>query len=57
MVLLNLEEDKMLILESVKRHRQKVSSAKAEWEASSGKKVSEKTFRRFLKSLVEDINE
>ena len=54
--LLNLEEDKALILASVKRHRQRVSSAKAEWEACSGKKVSEKTFKRFLKSLVEDIN-
>ena len=54
--LLNFEEDKEPILESIKRHRQKVSSAKAEWELVSGKKVSEKTFKRFLKSLVEDIN-
>jgi transposase len=54
--LLNLKEDKEQILESIKRHRQKVSSAKAEWELTSGKKVSEKTFKRFLKSLVEDIN-
>lgn len=54
--LLNFEEDKEQILESIKKHRQKVSSAKAEWELAGGKKVSEKTFKRFLKSLVEDIN-
>lgn len=53
---LNFEEDKDQILASIKKHRQKVSSAKAEWELVSGKKVSEKTFKRFLKSLVEDIN-
>lgn len=53
---LNFEEDKASILEFIKKHRQKVSSAKAEWESTSGKKVSEKTFKRFLKSLVEDIN-
>lgn len=54
--LLNFEEDKEQILASIKKPRQKVSSAKAEWELVSGKQVSEKTFKRFLKSLVEDIN-
>ncbi|GEN78230.1 helix-turn-helix domain-containing protein [Chryseobacterium hagamense] len=52
----NFEQDKELVLESIKKHRQKVCSAQAEWELASGKKVSEKTFKRFLKSLVEDIN-
>jgi transposase len=51
-----VEKDKESILTVVKNHRQKVSSAKAEWEASSNKSVSETTFKRFLKSLVEDIN-
>lgn len=49
-------EDESAILAAVKQHRQKVSTAKAEWEASSGKEVSKSTFKRFLKSLVDDIN-
>ena len=49
-------EDESAILEAVKQHRQKIATAKAVWEASSGKRVSKSTFKRFLKSLVEDIN-
>ena len=50
----NMDEES--ILEAVKQHRQKVSTAKAEWEASSEKEVSKSTFKRFLKNLVDDIN-
>jgi len=49
--------DESSVLEAVKRHRQKVATAKAEWSASSGKDVSLITFKRFLKSLAEGINE
>lgn len=53
---INRQEDETAVLEAVKKHRQKVSTAKAEWEASSGKAVSKSTFKRFLKSLGADIN-
>ncbi|MFN4144629.1 MAG: hypothetical protein ACK4GN_02310 [Runella sp.] len=54
--LIDVKTDELPILESVKQHRQKVSTAKAEWGSSSEKEVSKTTFKRFLKSLVEDIN-
>lgn len=54
--LINRLEDESAILEAVKKHRQKVATAKAEWQALSGKSVSDITFKRFLKSLVGDIN-
>ena len=41
---------------AIKANRQNVQVAKATWEASSGKVVSRLTFRRFLKSLTNDIN-
>jgi len=44
------------IITLVKNHRQRVETAKAEWESSSGKKASLTTFKLFLKSLAEDIN-
>jgi transposase len=49
-------EDKRGLLEAVKSHRQRLQTAKAEWEASRGKSISESTLRRFLKVLTEDIN-
>jgi transposase len=49
-------EDKASILAAITSNRQRLQSAKAEWEAQSGKKVSRVTFRNFLKSLAEDIN-
>jgi hypothetical protein len=33
-----------------------MQTAKAEWEQQSGKKVCINTFKRFLKSLADDIN-
>lgn len=53
---MNLVEDREQVLELVKKHRQKVEVAKAEWEAARDKIVNRETFRRFLKSLGEDIN-
>lgn len=50
------QEDEFLVLEAIKKHRQSVEQAKAEWEASSNKKSSKITFKRFLKSLAEDTN-
>lgn len=54
--IIHQELDEPEISALVKKHRQRVSMAKAEWEASSGKSVSERTFKRFLKSLADDIS-
>lgn len=53
---LNREEDKESILEAIKSNRQRMRTAKAEWESKSGKSVSDSTFKAFLKSLADDIN-
>ena len=50
----SLDESK--ILEIVKLNRQRLQTAKAEWETFSGKSVSKSTFKRFLKVLAVDIN-
>lgn len=49
--------DEAKILEIVKQNRQRLLTAKAEWEAFSGKSVSKSTFKRFLKVLAVDTNE
>lgn len=48
--------DESTIKNLVKNHRQRVETAKVEWELSSGKKASLTTFQRFLKSLAENIS-
>lgn len=48
--------DRTSILAAVKANRQRLQTAKAAWEAQSGKTVSRDTFRRFLKDLAEDTN-
>lgn len=50
-------EDRESLLEAIKSNRQRLQTAKTEWEAQSGKSISRQTFRRFLKSLADDINE
>jgi transposase len=46
-----------LIKEAVKRHRQRISIAKAELQETLGREFSHKTLSRFLKNLTADINE
>ena len=53
---LSKEIDKASILVSVKAHRQRMQTAKAEWEQKSGKSVSLSTLKSFLKVLTDDIN-
>ena len=50
-------QDEAGILESIKANRQRLQTAKAEWETVSGKRVSSSTLRRFLKALADDTNE
>lgn len=53
---LSLEADKTSILAAIKANRQRMRTAKAEWESKSGKQVSDSTFKIFLKALADDIN-
>ena len=55
--ILSAEADSEAVKEAVKRHRQRISIAKAELEASLGKEFSRKTLERFLKNLTAGINE
>ena len=48
--------DTEAVLSAIKANRQRMRTAKAEWEQHSGKKVCDNTFKRFLKSLAEDIS-
>lgn len=54
--ILTIKEDREDILEAIKANRQRIRTAKAEWEAKSGKSVCDSTFKSFLKSLADDIN-
>lgn len=54
--LINKDLDKEKVLAAIQRHRQRMRTASAEWEAQSGKSVCDSTFRTFLKSLAEDIS-
>ncbi|MEJ7860882.1 MAG: hypothetical protein WKF90_04505 [Pyrinomonadaceae bacterium] len=45
------------IKEAVKRHRQRISIARAELQETLGKEFSGKTLERFLKNLTAAINE
>ena len=56
-LILSPKEDLESIKQAVKRHRQRISLAKAELESSLGKEFSQKTLERFLKNLTADINE
>ncbi len=56
-VLLSVEADKEAILQAVKANRQRIQTAKAEWEQGSTKRVSLSTFKTFLKVLTDDISE
>ena len=41
---------------AIKSNRQYMRTAKAQWESESGEKVSDITFKFFLKNLTDDIN-
>ena len=55
--IISVEEDKESVLQAIRANRQRMRTAKAEWESKSGKSVSDSTFKNFLKSLADDINE
>jgi hypothetical protein len=47
--------DKASILSAIRASRQRMQTAKAEWEKASGKSVCSNTFKTFLKSLADGI--
>jgi transposase len=49
-------EDTAAVLSAIKSNRQRMRTAKAKWEAESGKKVCDTTFKAFFKTLADDIN-
>lgn len=58
--LISQEDDQEAILEAVKANRQRITMAKAEWEAQRAEgdtPVGRDAFRRFLKSLGADTSE
>jgi transposase len=54
--ILSKENDADLVIEIVKKNRQRLSVAKAEIEKESGKQLSTITLQRFLKVLTQDTN-
>jgi transposase len=50
------EQEQKSALDLIKLNRQKLQTAKAEWEAQQGKAIGRDAFRRFLKSMVEPTN-
>lgn len=46
--ILNKEQDKEGIIEAIKSNRQRMHTAKAEWEAKIEKSVSDSTFKSFF---------
>lgn len=48
--------DTPAVKEAVRKCRQSIKRAKAEWESSSSRHVSQSTFRRFLEVLAQDIS-
>lgn len=55
--LLEIAVDKEAVLQAAQANRQRIQTAKAEWEAESNKSVSLSTFKSFLKDLTDDISE
>jgi len=56
-VALNVVTDKESVLQAIKANRQRIETAKAEWEQETNKSVSLSTFKTFLKVLTDDISE
>lgn len=56
-VILDVVVDKESVLQAIKANRQRIETAKAEWEQETNKSVSLSTFKAFLKVLTDDISE
>lgn len=54
---LSKQEDELAVRKAVEHNRQRIILAQQEFEAQTGKIVSQSAFRAFLKVLTQDINE
>lgn len=54
--IIRTEQDRQKAQELIKENRQRLQTAKTEWEAQQGKSISRDAFRRFLKVLTDDTN-
>lgn len=54
---LDVAVDKESVLQAIRANRQRVQTAKAEWEKETNKSVSLSTFKAFLKVLAGDTSE
>lgn len=50
------EQEQTSALELIKANRQKLQTAKAQWESQQGKSIGRDAFRRFLKAVVDDTS-
>lgn len=48
--------DEKAIRKAIEEDRQSVSKAREAWQKATGKETSDKTFKRFLEALVQDIS-
>ena len=49
-------QDEGIIRQAIEKDRSSVLSAKAQWEAATGKTACEETLRRFLSALAQDLD-
>ena len=49
-------QDEEIIRQAIERDRSSILSAKAQWEAATGKTACEETLRRFLSALAQDLD-
>lgn len=54
--IINTPQDRQAALDAIKADRQRLMTAKAEWERQQGKAIGRKAFRQFLKSVVGATN-
>lgn len=54
---LDVGMDKESVLKAIKENRQRIQTAKAEWEQETNKSISLSTFKSFLKVLADDTSE
>ena len=49
-------QDEEIIRHAIEKDRSSILSAKAQWEAATGKRACEETLRRFLSALTQDLD-
>lgn len=50
------QQEQQSALDLIKANRQKLQTARAQWETQQGKTIGRDAFRRFLKVVVDDTN-